>query len=89
MGLLQRLSQPVRFSGYGDQMHMVRHEAVSDEADSVERHVFPQELQVNRSIVIAVEDEAPPISALGDMMRDVQGDYAVKSSHGENGKANR
>ncbi len=55
----------------------------------MERHVFPKELQVNRSIVIAVEDEAPRISALRDMMRDVQGDYAVKSSHGENDKANR
>jgi hypothetical protein len=62
-------------------VNMVGHKAVSDEGHSVERGVFPQQLQVNRSIRITVEDEAPRISALRDMMCNIQGDYPVESSH--------
>ena len=58
---------------------MVGHEAVSDEGHSVERDVFPQQLQVNLSISITVEDEAPRISTLRDMMWNIQGDYSVES----------
>ena len=81
MGLLQRLSQSLRLRWDGDQVNMVGHEAVSDEGHSLVRDVFPQQLQVNRSISITVEDEAPRISTLRDMMWNIQGDYSVESSH--------
>jgi hypothetical protein len=62
-------------------VNMVGHEAVSDEGHSVERRVFPQQLQVNRFISIAVGDEAPRISTLRDMTWNIQGDYSAESSH--------
>src|ERR1700733_7141203 len=68
---------------------MCGHEAVSDEGHSVERDVFPQQLQVNLSISITVEDEAPRISTLRDMMWNIQGDYSVESSHDRDDNTSR
>jgi hypothetical protein len=40
-----------------------------------------QQLKVNRSIGIAVQDEAPPVAALRDMMWDIHCDHSVESAH--------
>jgi len=50
---------------------MVGHQAISDERHSVEVHILVQELKVNRSIGIAVQDEAPPVAALRHMVWDI------------------
>ena len=44
-----------------DQVNMVGHQAISDEYYSVEIHILVQELEVDRSIGITVQDEAPPV----------------------------
>ena len=62
-------------------MDMVGHEAISDERHSVDVHILLQQLKVNRSIGIAVQDEAPPVAALRDMMWDIHCDHSVESAH--------
>jgi len=60
---------------------MVGHQAISDERYSAEVHILMQELEVNRSIGIAVQDEAPPVAALRDMVWDIHCDHSIESAH--------
>jgi hypothetical protein len=60
---------------------MVGHQALSDERYSVAVHILVQELKVNRSIGIAVQDEAPPVAALRDMVWDIHCDHSIESAH--------
>ncbi len=68
MGLLQCLCQTIDFVGYRDQVDMVRHEAMSNEGDAVEDDVLAQQLEVDCSVGVAVEDEAPPVPTLRHMV---------------------
>ena len=65
-------------------MNMVGHQAISDECYSVEVHILMQELKVNRSIGIAVQDETPPVAALRNMVWDIHCDHSVESAHDRN-----
>jgi hypothetical protein len=47
----------------------------------LEFQILAQELKVNRSIGTAVQDEAPPVAALRDMVWDVHCDHSIKSAH--------
>jgi hypothetical protein len=60
---------------------MVGHQAISDKRYSIEVHILVQELKVNRSIGIAVQDEAPPVAALRDMVWDIHCDHSIESAH--------
>jgi hypothetical protein len=60
---------------------MVGHEAISDERHSAEAYVLPQQAKVNRSIGIAVQDEAPPAPALRHMVWHINGNHPSESSH--------
>jgi hypothetical protein len=55
-----------------------------DERHSIEVHVLAQQLKVNRSIGVAIEYEAPCVSMLCHMMRDVHCHHSVKSPHDGN-----
>jgi hypothetical protein len=61
-------------------VNMVGHQAISDERYSVEVHILVQELKVNRSVGIAVQDEAPPVAALRDMVWDIHCDHSIESA---------
>jgi len=60
---------------------MVGHEAISDECHSVEVDVLPQQLKVDRSMGIAIQDEAPPVPTLRHMVWDINGNHTSESSH--------
>jgi hypothetical protein len=60
---------------------MAGHQAISDECYCVEFQILVQELKVNRSIGIAVQDEAPPVAALRDMVWDVHCDHSIESAY--------
>jgi hypothetical protein len=62
-------------------VNMVGHQAISDKRYSLEVHILVQELKVNRSIGIAVQNEAPPVAALRDMVWDIHCDHSVESAH--------
>jgi hypothetical protein len=63
VGLLQCMCQTTGFVRNRDQVDMVRHEAISNEGDAVEGDVLAQQLEVNCSIGVAVQYEAPPVPA--------------------------
>jgi hypothetical protein len=43
---------------------MIGHEAIANQGDFVEGKVFPQQLEVDRTITIAIQHEASRISTL-------------------------
>ena len=61
-------------------MDMVGHEAISDECHSVEVYVLPQQLKLDPSIGIAIQDEAPVVSTLGQVVWHINGNYPSESS---------
>ena len=62
-------------------MGMVRHEAISNEGDAVEDDVLAQQLEVDCSIGVAVQDEVPPVPTLRYMVWYVNGNHTSESSH--------
>jgi hypothetical protein len=62
-------------------MDMIGHQAVTDHRHPVKFNVFPQRRQVGRTIRIAIQDEAPVISTLGQMVWHINGNHPSESSH--------
>jgi hypothetical protein len=81
VGLLQCLCQTIDFVRNRDQVDMVRHEAVSNEGDAVEDDVLVQQLEVDCSIGVAVQDEAKTVPTLRHMVWHVNGNHTSESSH--------
>jgi hypothetical protein len=61
------------------------------EHEETQRHrgefFLVQELKVNRSIGIAVQDEALPVAALRDMVWDIHCDHSIESAHDRHDKS--
>jgi hypothetical protein len=62
-------------------MDMIGHQAVTDQRHSVNFNVFPQRRQVGRTIRIAIQDEAPVVPTLGQVVWYINGNYPSQSSH--------
>ena len=80
MGLLQCLCQTIDFVRNRDQVDMVRHEAISNEGDAVEDDVLAQQIEVDCSIGVALQDEATPIPTLRHMVWYVNGNHTSESA---------
>jgi hypothetical protein len=52
-------------------MHVIGHEAISDERNRVKAEMLLQEFKVNGFLRVGGEEELAGVSALGDMVRDV------------------
>ena len=79
--LLQRLCKSVRRTGDHNQMDVIGHQAVTDHGHSVKFSVFPQRRQVGRTIAIAIQDEAPVVPTLRQMVWHINGNHTSESSH--------
>jgi hypothetical protein len=60
---------------------MIGHEAIANQRDFVEGKVFPQQLEVDRTVCIAIQHEASPISTLRQMVWNICGYNPSQSSH--------
>jgi len=63
------LLQPIVSGGDGDQMDVVRHQAIGQHFNLVLVGVFFEPSQVNPSIIIVKKHRFTPIAALGDVVR--------------------
>jgi hypothetical protein len=84
MGMLQCLRQPISRARNGNQMDMIGHEAIANQRDFVEGKVFPQQLEVDRTVSIAIQYESSPISTLRQMVWNICGYNPSQSSHSVN-----
>ena len=69
MGLFQCQRQRLRFGGEQDQMHMIRHQTVTQQRNRVERKFLPQQLQIDGFFRFGREQKLPGVPTLGDMVR--------------------
>ena len=79
MRLFQRLRQRLGGLRYSDQVHMIRHQAVPQQGETVKLGIVLQQLKVSDAIGIAGEDNLPRVSPLRNMMSNV-GDYDTRQS---------
>jgi hypothetical protein len=63
---------------------MIGHEAIAKQGDFVEGKVFPQQLEVDQTVSIAIQHEASPISTLRQMVWNICGHNSSQSSHSVN-----
>ena len=75
MRLLQRQRKPFRLMGDDDQVYVIGHQAVTHQRELVERHILMQQAQVDQPLGVVVQNETTPIAPLGDVVRNVYGDY--------------
>jgi hypothetical protein len=64
-------------------MDMIGHEAVTNQRQPVKLNVLPQQGEVGRTIRIAIQDEAPAVSTLGQVVWRIDGNNPSESSHGK------
>ena len=69
---------PVR---HEDEMHMVRHQAVSPACDAVLAAPARQEIAIEFVVVVAEEHPLAPVAALGDVMGKTGDDEAGDAGH--------
>ena len=60
---------------------MIGHEAIANQRHLVEGNILQQQLKVNRTISIAIQHQAPSISALRQMVWNIRGNNPSQSSH--------
>jgi hypothetical protein len=77
----QRAAQrtfPVR---YHDQVRVVRHQAVSEDGQSLLFRVLLQESEIHQAVVVGLEYHATAVAALRDVVRRLQHLYSRQSCH--------
>jgi hypothetical protein len=65
----------------GDQVHVVRHEAVAEQGEAMQPASVPEELQVDEAGGVGFEDEPARVAALGDVMWCVDRNRAGQAGH--------
>jgi hypothetical protein len=71
--MFQRLCQTISRARNRDQVDMIGHEAIAKQRHSVERNVFPQQIEVDRTISIGIQHETSSVSTLGQMVWNISG----------------
>ena len=62
-------------------MHMITHEAISNDRHSVFARVLLQQIQVLEAINVSTKDILPAIASLGDVVSDVGNHRSCDSRH--------
>ena len=84
MSVFQCLRQPISRAWNGKQVNVIGHQAIANQGDFIEGQVFTQQLEVDRTISIAIQHEASPISTLRQMVWNICGHNSSESSHSVN-----
>ena len=62
-------------------MDMIGHEAIANQRYSVQRNVFPQQIEVDRTISIGIQHESSRVSTLGHVVGSMDRDHAGQTRH--------
>ncbi len=82
MSMLESLCQ--RFGGarHHDQVHVIRHEAVTQQSKTVKVRVVPEQLQVCGVIAVAGQYDLPCVATLSNMMGYISHYHTGEACHG-------
>jgi len=81
MGVAERLCECVRPLGNDDQMDVICHQAVAQNAEPIAVAVLAEQGEIALSIVVEQEDVLAVVAPLGDVVRDANRDHARLSRH--------
>src|ERR1039457_6428212 len=81
MGMLQGERKRLRLLRDYDQMHVVGHEAIADQRESLDLAVGPEQVEVDQAVGVGFEDELARVAALRDMMGRAGCENGGKTSH--------
>ncbi len=71
MRLLQGPGQRLRFAGYHHQVDVVRNQAIANQRQEMKVHGLPQQIQINRPLGIAGQNELTRVATLRDMVGNI------------------
>jgi hypothetical protein len=83
VGVLESLRQGFGSAGNRDQVHVIRHEAVTEHRKMMKRSVLPHQFEVSDSASVIVENYLPGVSPLGNMMGNVNHNDAREAGHSQ------
>ena len=70
VGAAHRLRHRGRTLGHGDEVNVIRHQAVAPNREALLCTVVPEQVQVERVVSIFKEDSLATVAALGDVVGD-------------------
>jgi hypothetical protein len=62
-------------------MHVIRHQAVTQQREAIQLRILTQQRHVSQSVRIGGEDDLAGIAALRNMMGNIHRDYTREASH--------
>jgi hypothetical protein len=71
MRLFQAVPESLGLARHGNQVHMIRHQAVTQQRKTRELRILPQQRKIDHAIGVVGENNLPGISSLRNMMRNV------------------
>jgi hypothetical protein len=72
VGPADRLGKTFPLARHGDQMDVIRHQAISPELEIASGDVFSEYIEVGGFVMLREEGPLLPISPLDDMMRELR-----------------
>jgi hypothetical protein len=62
-------------------MNVIGHKAVTDEGKLMQSSIVSEEVKIDEPFGIESENELPRISTLGNVVRDIHGNYTSQTGH--------
>ncbi len=81
MGLADRPAQPLGGLGGGDEVDVVRHQAIGPDLDAAALAPLCHQVQIGAVVGVAEEGLLPTVAPLGDLVRATRCDHASQSRH--------
>jgi len=82
MRLFARQSQRGPLVGNHYPMHVIGHQAITEQRQLIEGNILVQEGEVHEAVGVAVEDKTAGVTTLGHVVRNVNHDHSCQSRHG-------
>ncbi len=77
MSMLESQSQRTCFARYHDQVNVIGHETVADQRKLMQRSIVPEQVKIDQPFGIGSQNELPGISALGNVVRHIDGNHSI------------
>ncbi len=82
MHLPESFGEVHRLARNGDEVHVVRHETVSQQGEFMLAQPLPKQIEIDRALGVGGQDILAPVSALRYMMRHVGDNDSCYARHG-------
>jgi hypothetical protein len=81
MRVLERLRHRASRAGDGNQMHMIGHETVTQQRETMELGVLVEQFEISGAVGVAGQNDLPGVAPLRNMMRDVDDNNTRQAGH--------